>query len=205
MNLAARVSQLARSPMSADKSAPPKGRAAPKAGRSRRGWRRAVLIGVPSLVVAPAAILFVRHQSASRLPPPALARADGPADDPGSGAGDGRDQTATFLVGATADITARPTSLTGPVSAAAYWVNDADVQRWDAQVDQSGDGIVHVRGTINAPWGGVEDDLAIVITPPGVTPPPPAQCKSPCEVITRRIRYIRAIVPMIPPPDATAR
>jgi hypothetical protein len=190
--------------MSADKSAPPQGRIATKKIRSRRsgsGWRRAVLIGVPTVALAAGAFLFVRSKLSARTPPPALARADGLADD----SGERKDQTATFLVGATAEITARPTSLTGPVNAAAFWVNDADVQRWDAQVDQSADGIVHVRGTITAPWGGVEDDLAIVITPPGVPPPPPAQCKSPCEVIVRRVRYIRAIVPMMPPADATAR
>jgi len=174
--------------MSADKSSY-------AVARKPRRWKRAILIAVP-VVAAAGGFLFWRSQLAARPAPPALARADGIPADPGeSTTGD-----LTFLVGAVAEIAVRPQSVNGPVNAAAFWVRDNETQPWDAQVDQSGDGMIHVRGTINAPWGGVEDDLAIVITPPGSRAATPSTCKPPCEVIQRRVRYIRAIVPMVPPP-----
>jgi hypothetical protein len=175
------------SPMSADKSQHAK-------GRKPRRWKRVILIALPLAAAAGGFVLW-RRQIAARPAPPALARTDGVASDPGESTG----ENLTFLVGAVADIAVRPTSLNGPVSATAFWVRDNESRAWDAQVEQSGDGIVHVRGTINAPWGGIEDDLAIVITPPGARAVPPSQCKPPCEVIVRRVRYIRAIVPSVPP------
>jgi hypothetical protein len=169
-----------------------------------RMWRRAILIALPVAVVAAGGFALWRSQRANRMPPPALARAGDGVNDPAEDSAARKDEPLTFLVGAVADIAVRPTSLTGPVQAAAFWVRDNEALPWDAQVEQSGDGIVHLRGTIVAPWGGIEDQLAIVLTPPGTTPPLPAACKSPCEVVPRRVRYIRAIVPMVPAADATA-
>jgi hypothetical protein len=166
-------------------------------GRARSLWiATAALTGLT--IAAAGAALYLRHRNqtaaASGGTTAALARAGG-------------DETLTFLVGAVADIDVRPASLAPggtPATAAAFWVKGPEALPWTAKIDVAADGTVHLRGTIDAPFGGIEDDLAVVVTPAGRPPATPDQCKPPCEVIHRKVRYVRSIVPA-PLPGAPAR
>jgi hypothetical protein len=168
--------------------------------RTSHPVRRALLIGVPLVGVIAGALWFERGRG-----PGAWGGRGGVdatrSNTPARGA-DERPGPLTFLVGAVAEIDVPTAAATKDgVAAAAYWVRDNEARAWNATIT-SAEGSVHLRGPIEAPWGGVEDDLAIVVGPAGTTAPTPAECRPPCQIVWRQVRYVRSIVPSAVPSAA---
>jgi hypothetical protein len=104
----------------------------------------------------------------------------------------------TWVVGAEVTLIVEPvTEVEGDVTAAAYWVNGSEAPRWNAKTSVTSKGVVEFAGKVDE-QGGVDAELAIVITRENAAPTP-AACQPPgCQLLRQRIQLVRGIVPTIP-------
>jgi hypothetical protein len=102
----------------------------------------------------------------------------------------------TFLVGALVEVILQPTDkVKGPVSAAAFWVRGEEARQWNAVTAIGTDGKVAMQGVVDAPFGGVEAELAFVVSHTAEAAKP-SDCRSPtCQLIRKTVRLVRPTVP----------